>query len=77
MRQQFLDDLLIGMPIYPVSIAIALRAGQIDEHLQAQGTRVALSDLLIGSTALELGYAVLTHNVRHFQLIPNLKVKQV
>jgi predicted nucleic acid-binding protein len=41
------------------------------------GTRIALSDLLIGSTALELGYAVVTHNLRHFQMIPNLVVKQL
>lgn len=32
-RQTFLDDLLTGMPIYQVSIAIALRAGQIDGRL--------------------------------------------
>ena len=27
-RQQFLDDLLAGMPVHPVTVAIALRAGQ-------------------------------------------------
>jgi predicted nucleic acid-binding protein len=42
--------------------------------LQSRGIRVALADLLIGSTALELGYAVATHNVRHFGMIPNLTV---
>lgn len=31
-------------------------------------------DLLIGATALEIGYAVVTANVRHFQLIPGLNV---
>jgi len=54
---------------------VALRAGQIDGLLQAQGIRVAISDLLIGATALELGYAVGTHNVRHFRMIPDLRVK--
>jgi predicted nucleic acid-binding protein len=39
--------------------------------------RVALGDLLIGATALELGYAVATANVRHFQMIPNLVVHQL
>ena len=29
-----------------------------------------------GVTALELGYAVVTHNVRHFRMIPNLVVNQ-
>jgi predicted nucleic acid-binding protein len=31
-------------------------------------------DLLIGATALEIGYAVVTANVRHFRLIPGLNV---
>ena len=35
-----------------------------------------LADLIIGACALELGYAVATHNVRHFQLIPGLDVRQ-
>ena len=74
-RQRFLNDLLSGMPVYPVTIPVALRAGQMDGLLRAQGLRVALADLLIGATALELGYGVATHNVRHFAIIPNLSVK--
>jgi predicted nucleic acid-binding protein len=73
-RQRFLDDLLAGVPIQPVTVPIALRAGQIDGQSQAKGVRIPLSDLLIGASALELGYAVGTANVRHFQLIPGLKV---
>lgn len=73
-RQRFLDDLLVGAPVHPVSVAIGLRAGEIDGDLQAKGIRVAVGDLLIGSTALELGYSVLTHNTRHFEAIPDLTV---
>jgi predicted nucleic acid-binding protein len=35
---------------------------------------VYLSDLLIGVTALELGYSVATRNLRHFKMIPGLSV---
>lgn len=73
-RQQFLGELLGGVPIHPVTIPIALRAGQIDGETQARGVRVPLSDLIIGATALELGYGIGTANLRHFQLIPGLKV---
>ena len=73
-RQRFLDELLTDVPIQPVTVPIALRAGQIDGHSQARGVRIPLSDLLIGSSALELGYRVGTANLRHFQLIPNLSV---
>lgn len=73
-RQHFLDELPIGVPIQPVTVQIALRAGQIDGQSQARGIRIPLSDLLIGVSALELGYGVGTANVRHFQLIPGLHV---
>ena len=73
-RQRFLDELLTGVPVQPVTIQIALRAGQIDGQSQARGIRIPLSDLLIGVSALELGYGVGTANVRHFQLIPGLNV---
>lgn len=74
-RQQFLDDLLAGMPVHPVTVPIALRAGQIDGRMQAAGTRIPLADLLIGVTALELGHSVATSNTRHFRLIPDLVVQ--
>ena len=73
-RQRFLDDLLSGVPIQPVTVPIALRAGQNVVQSQARGVRIPLSDLLIGASALELGYRVGTANVRHFQLIPDLHV---
>ena len=38
-RQRFLDDLLSGMPVRPVTIPVALRAGQMDGLLQASGLR--------------------------------------
>jgi len=52
-------------------------AGQIDGESQAPGTSLPLSDLLIGVTALELGYSVATSNVRHFRSIPGLSVVQL
>ena len=76
-RRQFLDELMTALPVHPVTAAIALRAGQIDGENAAQGVRVALSDLLIGVTALELGFSVLTVNVRHFRLIPGLQIEQL
>jgi predicted nucleic acid-binding protein len=76
-RQRFLDDLLTGVPVQPVTVPIALRAGQIDGQSQTRGVRIPLSDLLIGVSALELGYGVGTANVRHFQLIPGLNVVRI
>ena len=76
-RRRFLDELMAGVPIQPVTVPIALRAGEIDGQSQARGARIPLSDLLIGASALELGYGVGTANLRHFQLIPGLNVTQL
>lgn len=73
-RQQFLNELVEALPVHPVSVTIALRAGRIDGENVARGLHLALSDLLIGVTALELGYRVATKNVRHFQMIPGLEI---
>ncbi len=73
-RQQFLSELIAAVPVHPVSTSVALRAGRIDGENATQGVRLALSDLLIGVTALDLGYRVATGNVRHFEMVPGLEV---
>jgi predicted nucleic acid-binding protein len=75
-RHQFIHELLTALPIHPVTVMVALRVGQIDGENQAKGMRLPLADLLIGVTALELGYSVATGNLRHFQMIPGLSVVQ-
>lgn len=35
---------------------------------------IPFADLLIGGTALYLGYGLVTRNERHFHMIPNLPV---
>jgi predicted nucleic acid-binding protein len=73
-RQQFIQELRMALPIHLVTEPVALRSGQIDGENQAKGIRLPLSDLLIGVTALDLGYSVATGNLRHFQMIPGLTV---
>jgi tRNA(fMet)-specific endonuclease VapC len=40
----------------------------------ARGVSIAFEDLIIGATALHLGFDVVTLNIRHFQAIPRLGV---
>jgi len=74
MRRQFLNELCSAVPVHTVTVQVALRTGQIDGENTAKGVRVALADLLIGVTALELGYRVATADVRHFTMIPGLEI---
>jgi tRNA(fMet)-specific endonuclease VapC len=73
-RQSFIGELLRDLTVYPYTKETAMLAGKIDGEQQAQGVTVPFADLLIGATALSLGFSVLTANLRHFRLIPGLEI---
>jgi predicted nucleic acid-binding protein len=75
-HRAFLNDVKAAIAVYPVTIEIAERAGEIGGQMAAQGLHIPYEDLLIGVTALHLGYEVLTTNERHFAMIPGLVVKK-
>jgi predicted nucleic acid-binding protein len=73
-HEAFVHDLLAYLEVLPYSRSTAWLAGRIDGELRSIGITVPSMDLLIGATALEIDYAIVTANVRHFQLIPGLKI---
>jgi len=73
-RRSFVDELRIGLTVYPYTAETAMLAGRIDGEQTAKGVIIPYADLLIGATALSLGFSVLTSNMRHFTLIPGLHV---
>jgi predicted nucleic acid-binding protein len=74
LRQAFLDELLADLTVYPYTKETALLAGRLDADQRSQGVVIPFADLLIGATALSLGFSVLTANVRHFRQVPGLSV---
>ena len=76
-RRAFTEELSRDLSVYPVTLEIAQLAGRVEGEQAARGVSIAFEDLLIGTTALHLGYGVLTLNARHFQLIPGLSVVQL
>ncbi len=73
-RIEFVEQVLRSLPVEPLTLATARVAAKIDGESKNRGMTIPFADLLIGSTAVELGYAVVTGNVRHFRLIPELTV---
>jgi predicted nucleic acid-binding protein len=73
-RQSFMEELRAGLIVYPYTAETALLAGRIDGEQTAKGVIIPFTDLLIGATALSLGFSVMTANVRHFKLIPGLNI---
>jgi tRNA(fMet)-specific endonuclease VapC len=76
-RELFIRELLVDLDVYPFTTETALLAGKIDGEQRNRGVNIPFGDLLIGSTALQFGYSMITINLRHFQLIPGLTVRQV
>ena len=74
MRRQFVEELKTHVPIQPLTVETADIIARLGAEQAAKGINLPLADLIIGACALELGYAVLTHNVRHFQKVPGLRV---
>jgi predicted nucleic acid-binding protein len=77
MRETFIHEVANVVPVHPVTVPIAIRAGFLDGQNQARGARVPLPDLLIAVTALELGYSVGTANLRHFKQVHGLTVVEL
>src|SRR5579871_2782541 len=73
-REMFLNDLLRAAAVYPYTKSTAMLAGRIDGEQRALGVTRPSLDLMIGATALSVDFSLLTVNVRHFQMIPGLKV---
>jgi len=76
-RQSFLDELLADLTVYPYTKETAMLAAKVDAEQQSKGVVIPFGDLLIGATALSLGFSLLTANLRHFQKIPGLVVLRV
>jgi len=74
-RQAFVQELRAPISVHPFTDEIAERAGTISGQEAEPGITLPFADLLIGATTLHLGFEVVTENVRHFQMIPNLVVR--
>ncbi len=61
-------------PVVEVSRATMETFGSLKADLERRGKVVDDFDLIIGSTALVLNYALVTNNERHYRHIPGLRV---
>ena len=73
-RRLYIEELVSLVPVHPVTKQTGWLVGQIQGQEAAKGNMLPFNDLMIAAAAIEQGYAVLTGNVRHFQMIPGLRV---
>ena len=75
-RRIFIDGLLARVPILSFDLPSAVIHASIQDQLMAEGQIIGHNDLIIASTALANDFDLLTDNVREFQRVPGLTVRQ-
>ena len=73
-REAFVERVLGSLHVISFDLAMARIHASIWAELASQGLMIGTHDLLIGATALSIGYDVATHNEREFKRIPGLSV---
>jgi predicted nucleic acid-binding protein len=73
-REAFVERLLVVLPVFPFDLVTARLHASLWADLAAKGASVGSHDLLIGATAIALGFRVATRDRRSFGRIPGLKV---
>ncbi|MGC2209368.1 MAG: PIN domain-containing protein [Candidatus Korobacteraceae bacterium] len=76
-RETFVEELFQAVAVHSLTLEVARLAGRIHGEQMGQGVSIDFPDLIIGATALHLGFDVVTLNIRHFQQIPGLTVVQI
>jgi tRNA(fMet)-specific endonuclease VapC len=65
-RQTFVEEVYRAVAVHPLTLEVARLAGRIHGEQMGRGVSIDFPDLLIGATALHLGFDVATLNVKHF-----------
>ena len=73
-RETFVEDVYRSVAVHSLTLGVARLAGRIHGEQMGRGLSIDFPDLLIGATALHLGFDVATINIKHFQRIPGLNV---
>ena len=76
-RETFVEEVFRVVSVFALNLDVARLAGRIHGEQMQQGNSIDFPDLLIGATALHLGFSVATLNVKHFSAIPGLSVVSV
>ncbi|MCL4466577.1 MAG: type II toxin-antitoxin system VapC family toxin [Chloroflexi bacterium] len=75
-REAFVEAILDVVPVVPFDLRVARTHAELWAHLASAGQLIGAHDVLIAATALAHGYIVLTQNLREFERVPGLVVRQ-
>jgi tRNA(fMet)-specific endonuclease VapC len=70
-----LDALYSGLEVLPYDAAAARRYGRLAAALLDAGVPIGVEDTMVAAHALSRGLALVTHNRKHFERVPGLRVE--
>ncbi len=73
-RTAYVEKVIELFPIYNFDISVARIYAELWSDLSKRGIQVGAHDLIIGSTALSLGFSVATYNERHYERVEGLRI---
>jgi tRNA(fMet)-specific endonuclease VapC len=76
-RSAFVEKVIELFPVYAFEVSIARIYSELWSDLSSKGFQIGAHDLMIGSTAISLGFSLATYNVRHFERIEGLKLENL
>lgn len=76
-REAFVQKVIDAFPVYTFDVPAARIYAEIWAHLVKKGVQIGAHDLMIGATAISLGFSVATHNVRDFKKIEGISLEVV
>ena len=76
LRRLFVEDVFEWALLVPFDLRVARTHGRLWAELATSGQLIGAHDLIIAATALAHGHSLLTHNLREFERVPGLTVRQ-
>jgi tRNA(fMet)-specific endonuclease VapC len=73
-NEQIFGQFLRGVDALPLTQVIMRRFAVIRGHLRRTGNIISDNDILIAATAIHHDLCIVTHNRKHFQRIPDLRL---
>jgi len=75
-REAFVEKIIEIFPIYLFDLGVARIYARVWSVLAKKGINIGAHDLMITSTAISLGFSVITSDMRDYGKIKGLKVEQ-
>ena len=76
-REAYVEAALLRFPIVAFDLGTARTHARVYAELSAKGQPIGAHDLLIGATALQLGWSIITRDQKSFSRISGLVVQMI